>query len=129
MEAYCRQLRLNIDDTEPMKFFVCENLECNSSVKEGKNRLSLFRNQKCGCGKVLNRVLSPPAENGFAKENATFIISDDLYVMPNVFGTVVFDILKLSLVTKTPLTDFFFKKSPFPLEFKQRKQSEYRIRE
>ncbi|KAK2447434.1 hypothetical protein QL285_006793 [Trifolium repens] len=125
MEGYCRKLRLNIDDTEPLKYFYCENLECNSSVKEGKNRLSLFRNQKCGCGKVLiSAAVRWSLENGFAKENSTFIISDDLYVMPNVV-----DILKLSLVTKTPLTDFFFKKSPFPLEFKQRNQSEFRIRE
>ena len=42
----------------------------------------------------MNKALpSPPEclslESGFAKENATFIISDNLYVMPNVFGTVV----------------------------------------
>ncbi|WJX26794.1 hypothetical protein P8452_15672 [Trifolium repens] len=156
MEGYCRKLRLNIDDTEPLKYFYCENLECNSSVKEGKNRLSLFRNQKCGCGNLLISGAGRwSLENGFAKENATFIISDDLYVMPNVFGTVVYlhqkhkitsieaivektveiskkevvDILKLSLVTKTPLTDFVFKKSPFPLEYIQREQSEFRIRE
>jgi hypothetical protein len=91
MEGYCRKLRLNIDDTEPLKYFYCENLECNSSVKEGKNRLSLFRNQKCGCGKVLiSAAVRWSLENGFAKENSTFIISDDLYVMPNVFGTVVY---------------------------------------
>ncbi|GAU30288.1 hypothetical protein TSUD_385090 [Trifolium subterraneum] len=89
MEGYCRKLRLNIDDTEPVEYFFCENFECNSSVEEGKNCLSLFRNKKCGCGKVV-------------------------------------DILKLSLVTKTPLTDFVFKKNPFPL---QRKQSELRVRE
>jgi hypothetical protein len=91
MEGYCRKLRLNIDDTEPLKYFYCENLECNSSVKEGKNRLSLFRNQKCGCGKVLiSAAVRWSLENGFAKENSTFIISDDLYVMPNVFGTVLY---------------------------------------
>jgi hypothetical protein len=91
MEGYCRKLRLNIDDTEPLKYFYCENLECNSSVKEGKNRLSLFRNQKCGCGNLLISAAGRwSLENGFAKENATFIISDDLYVMPNVFGTVVY---------------------------------------
>jgi hypothetical protein len=28
-------------------------------------------------------------ENGFVKETATFIICDDLYVMPNVIGTSV----------------------------------------
>ena len=94
MEGYCRQLKLNIDDTEPIKHFICENGYCNSSIKETRNRLSLFRNQKCGCGKVMNKALPSPPEclsldSGLAKENATFIISDNLYVMPNVFGTVV----------------------------------------
>lgn len=32
---------------------------------------------------------SSKLENGFVRETVTFIISDDLYVMPNVFGTIV----------------------------------------
>ncbi|XP_024626723.1 uncharacterized protein [Medicago truncatula] len=101
MEDYCRQLKLNIDDTERLQYFVCENWDCRR------------------------------------KENATFIISDDLCVMPNVFGASlnllqklgvetidaieeqavdinkkeVVDLLKLSLISKTPLTDFFLRKS------------------
>jgi len=46
--------------------------------------------------------MSPPKqclslENGFAKETATFIISDDLTVMPNVFGTVIALLQKLQI--------------------------------
>ncbi|MCI01799.1 tyrosine/dopa decarboxylase, partial [Trifolium medium] len=113
MVAYCRKMKLNIDNTEPMKHFVCGKWECVR--KESGSLLSLFKNQKCSCGKVLNRELSLPPEclsfeSGFVKETASFVISDDLYVMPNVFGTFVVDILKLSLVSKTPLTDFIFKK-------------------
>jgi hypothetical protein len=48
--------------------------------------------------------LSPPPEcsifeSGFVKETASFIISDDLYVMPNVFGTVI------RLLQKQEITD------------------------
>ncbi|RHN46371.1 hypothetical protein MtrunA17_Chr7g0241511 [Medicago truncatula] len=94
----------------------------------------------------MNLVMFPPKEflslgNGFAKETATFIISDDLTVMPNVFGTVipllqkleitnigaiVIDILKMPLVSKTPLTDFIFKKKRFCDEFVKINQPEYK---
>ncbi|XP_058739573.1 uncharacterized protein LOC131611666 isoform X3 [Vicia villosa] len=156
MEAYCKKLKLNIDDTEPIQYFLCENSDCN------RNQFSLFKNQKCSCGKVMNRELhlSPQPEclrlgNGFATENATFIISDGLYVMPNVFGSVVHlhhkhkitnfeaiveqnvqitkkevvDILKLSLSSKTPLTDFIFKKQHFPAKLRNRNQTEFKIGE
>ncbi|KEH23106.1 DUF674 family protein [Medicago truncatula] len=131
MEDYCRQLKLNIDDTERLQYFVCENWDCRRKVSGCL--LSFFRNQKCYCGKVMNREVFPKffnIENGFVKENATFIISDDLCVMPNVFGAslnllqklgvetidaieeqAVVDLLKLSLISKTPLTDFFLRKS------------------
>jgi hypothetical protein len=50
----------------------------------------------------LDRKLYPEyldLENGFVKENATFIISDDLYVMPNVFGTSLHILQKLEVDT------------------------------
>jgi hypothetical protein len=102
MEAYCQKMKLNIDNTEPMQHFVCWKWECVR--KESGSRLSLFRNQKCSCGNVMATVLSPPSECssfeiGFVKETASFIISDDLYVMPNVFGTVI------RLLQKQEITD------------------------
>jgi hypothetical protein len=39
--------------------------------------------------KVVIPDLFSIGENRFVKETATFIISDDLYVMPNVIGTSV----------------------------------------
>lgn len=85
MEDYCQKLKLNIDDTS-MQYFVCENWDCRR--KNSGCRLSIFRNKICYCGKVMNREVFPEypnLENGFVKKNVTFIISDDLYVMPNVF--------------------------------------------
>jgi len=100
MEDYCQQLKLNIDDTEPLQYFVCENLDCRKMVRG--RLLSIFRNQKCYCGKVMNREVFPKdsnPENGFVKENATFIICDDLCVMPNVFGASLDILQKLGVET------------------------------
>jgi hypothetical protein len=100
MEGYCRKLKLNIDDTEPLQHFICPKFNCTRE-KSG-NHLSTFMNQKCSCGEVMNLVISPPQErssleNGFVKETATFIISDDLSIMPNVFGTIVHLLQKLKI--------------------------------
>jgi hypothetical protein len=100
MEAYCRQLKLNIDDTEPMRYFMCENWYCRK--KERGCLLSLFRNKKCYCGRVLDREVFPKClnlERGFVKENATFIICDDLCVIPNVFGASLNLLQKLGVET------------------------------
>ncbi|ESW12417.1 hypothetical protein PHAVU_008G110600 [Phaseolus vulgaris] len=126
MESYYQHLKLNIDDTDPTNYFLCENLECS---------------RKCSCGKLMNRIVYPEnitLENGFVKETATFIICDDLSVLPNILVTSlnllqklgikdmdaieeqtvdiskreVVDLLKLSLISKSPLTDFIFEKKP-----------------
>ena len=60
MEAYCQKMKLNIDDTEPMQHFICGNWDCVR--KESGNLLSLFMNQLCSCGRVMNQVLSPPPQ-------------------------------------------------------------------
>jgi hypothetical protein len=79
MEAHHGHLKLNIDDT-PTLIFLCENSLCRSGV-------SIFRNQKCQCGKLLKIESHMNDYNGFVKESATFIIHDDLTVMPNDLGT------------------------------------------
>ncbi|KEH23086.1 uncharacterized protein [Medicago truncatula] len=139
MEAYCQQLKLNIDDT-PAQYFTCKDWQSCRGFING-SRVTTYRNQKCICGRLLNKAASvktdlTPVANGFVKETATFIIRDDLCVIPNDLGTSlhllqthglndiadvekktlvinkkeVVDLLKLSLHSKTPLTDFIFKK-------------------
>ncbi|WJX76573.1 hypothetical protein P8452_59977 [Trifolium repens] len=131
MDCYCRKLKLNIDETECLSYFLCEDNTCKV---DNRICVSFFRNQKCSCGKLMN-VSHPQkliTEDGFVKETMTFIISDDLFVMPNLLGTsinllqklgvndistfdkqTVIDLLKLSLISKTPLSDFIFKKEQF----------------
>lgn len=140
MEYYCQKLKLNIDDTESTKYFLCRNLVCR--LANIGRLLSIFRNQRCSCGSLMHKVvyMSPEnltLENGFVMETATFIVCDDLSVFPDVLGTSVdllrklgiknmdaieektvhiskrevVDLLKLSLISKTPLTDVILKKT------------------
>jgi len=90
MESYCQLIKLNIDDTQPTKYFLCEDLGC--SRKTNGSLLSIFNNQRCSCGKLMNRIVYPEVitlQKGFVKETATFIICDDLSVLPNVLVTIV----------------------------------------
>ncbi|RHN46344.1 hypothetical protein MtrunA17_Chr7g0241231 [Medicago truncatula] len=58
--AYCRNMKLNIDNTEPLKsFYLCENVACKI---ENRSCLSYYMNQKCICGKLLNREKNPDFE-------------------------------------------------------------------
>ncbi|CAJ2670651.1 unnamed protein product [Trifolium pratense] len=154
MEAYCQKMKLNIDETESLSFFFCEDDNCK---RENGCNVSTFRDQKGICGKLLNIMRQPKTsdENGFVNETSTFIISYDLFVMPNLFETrlnllqklgvtdfdtidkktvniskkEVIDLLKLSLISKTPLTDFIFKKEKFILNFDTPNLSEFLIGE
>jgi hypothetical protein len=93
-----QNIKLNIDDTEPLKtYFVCENEHCSV---ENRSCVSYFRNQKCKCGKLFNREKPLNIEKyGFVKDNSTFIVSDDLFVMPNLIGT------NLNLLQKHGIND------------------------
>ncbi|GAU50821.1 hypothetical protein TSUD_177600 [Trifolium subterraneum] len=125
MDKYFQKMKLNIDDTEPLRlYYLCENSSCKS---EQKYCVGLFKNLKCFCGKPLNRErsLNLSNKNGFVKETSTFIVSDDLYVMPNIVEVV--DILKLALVSKTPLSDFIFKTEQFVCKLDPRNRLDFWI--
>ena len=95
MEEYCQHIKLNIDDTEKMKYFVCEDWKCSL--------LSTFRNQRCMCGKPMNREIFHANSStdgnieydGFVPETASFIISDDLSVRPDTCHETIFKPLNL----------------------------------
>ncbi|KAF7825588.1 DUF674 family protein [Senna tora] len=83
MEVHCQNLELNIDDTEPTKYFICPNFECR---KKESVLLSTFRNQKCNCGSYLSSEITLSGEvtvtcEGFVQETTTFVILDDLSVI------------------------------------------------
>ncbi|XP_045797715.1 uncharacterized protein LOC123891888 [Trifolium pratense] len=138
-EDYCRTLKINIDDTQPTKYFMCSkfndyNYRYHHYLTTGTNKLY------CSCGNRLNRSVSlAQLCNGFVKDAATFIVTDNLTVLPHsmdhtLFGLInnlgmqstslvkemtvnvtkkkVLDLLKCSLLSKTPLTDLFLGMKP-----------------
>ncbi|MED6194441.1 hypothetical protein PIB30_028601 [Stylosanthes scabra] len=135
MELYRQKLKLNVSRSEALNYF---------SSSDACSCLSAFKNVSCFCGSLTSyrsiTASSGEYENGFVKEN-NFIICDDLYVMPNAISnslpllqkhgvqninhvlekTVIvskkelLDLLKCSLLSKTPLTDaFLLKKCAIP---------------
>ncbi|KAI9116009.1 hypothetical protein K1719_012939 [Acacia pycnantha] len=133
MERFNQSLKLNIDDTEPTKFYACEMSHCR---RESNVLVSAFNNMKCKCGKNLIYVLDVDntisadgnMREGYVRE-ASFVVYDDLRVMPlnltstlcllkslcskdkiedfavNIDTKEVMDLLKFSLVSNTVLTD------------------------
>ncbi|KAK4268666.1 hypothetical protein QN277_025286 [Acacia crassicarpa] len=133
MERFNQRLKLNIDDTEPTKFYACEMSHCRR--KSEVLLVSTFNNIKCKCGKNLihvldfdNTISADYAGEGYVQE-ASFVVYDNLHVMPlnltTTLGLVkslrkvkiedftvnitnpkeVIDLLKCSLVSNTVLTD------------------------
>eukprot|EP00256_Glycine_max_P063270 XP_014633038.1 uncharacterized protein LOC102659414 [Glycine max] len=103
--------------------------------------LSAFKNESFNCGDLLARSVSVKSDkvyNGFVKDVATFIVTDDLVVIPNAmdssFGVLqkfgvkswssiqemtvnvtkkkILDLLKCSLLSKSTLTDLFLVQKP-----------------
>ncbi|KAE9618131.1 hypothetical protein Lalb_Chr03g0042921 [Lupinus albus] len=137
MEDYCRSMKLNFDDTEPTKYYVCNNfLECRRARVV---MCSTFKNKKCSCGNLLEKQISPKTSfdfDGFVKNSSCFMVTDDLCLLPmsldamfsiikkmdiedmsslkeivvDVTKNKLIDLLKCSLVSKAPFTDVFLRK-------------------
>ncbi|XP_058739678.1 uncharacterized protein LOC131611844 [Vicia villosa] len=139
-EDYCNTLKLSIDDTPPTRYMLCFNRKCNNSRDMP---LSTYKdNNNCPCGssptlQLFLKLFGP--RQGFVKGVATFVITDDLIVMPkgidnasfglfkefgitnpssmkemvlNVTKQQVLDLLKCSLLSNSTLTDLFLVKKP-----------------
>lgn len=95
---YCIKLKLNIDDAECTKYYVCEDWDC--SRRSGAN-FSTIACVRCNlCGKAMNRICqyeeltAAPTGNHydvgvFVSDVTTFIVTDDLRVMPNTSGNII----------------------------------------
>jgi len=78
-EDFCNSLKLNIDDTQPKIYFVCSGESTYSC-----DSICCTSYSYCRCGKLRNRKASlKSSPKGFVNDVATFVITDDLIVMPN----------------------------------------------
>ncbi|KAL3635478.1 hypothetical protein CASFOL_020025 [Castilleja foliolosa] len=136
----CRKLKADIGDNQPIKYFTCENKNCVHPTFG--NWAMYYDTVLCRCGKQLKKEIPVTnvsnAVDGevFTVKTTTFIISDDLQILPNVtasfrkivsdlglmdmdgtemrnltFGyNEIMDLLKHSLLSPTPLTNLVLKK-------------------
>ncbi|XP_014522495.1 uncharacterized protein LOC106778997 [Vigna radiata var. radiata] len=94
MERCCKSLKLKIDDTKPTEYFACTNLD-NCRFKSPV-LISMFKNRRCRCGYMLDKPISLGSFSvfdGFVKDDDTFLITDDLKVVPNSLNAF-FDLFK-----------------------------------
>ncbi|KAJ0021632.1 hypothetical protein Pint_32630 [Pistacia integerrima] len=134
----CRRLKLNVDETEPLRYFLGPG-DCP--------HLSHYGDVICPCGECINFEMFLPGKKYFAQDRGVFVkemtrlmISDELRVMPpsteeclsllfnlgltdgstteecnlDIGVDEVLTLLKMSLVSKTPLTETFLKHNPTP---------------
>jgi len=79
-EDYCNTLEINIDDSQPTKYFVCSwyNLCRYNCLTTSTNK-----DKRCRCGNIYCPAILKHFRQGFVNPVATYLITDDLIVMPN----------------------------------------------
>ncbi|XP_028770554.1 uncharacterized protein LOC114727933 isoform X2 [Neltuma alba] len=98
MERYNQKLKLNIDDTDPTKYYACD-----SCFYEDGSLVSSSENLKCECGGHSTFLLTPCKSllcsgsdqneirdtRGYVKETAFFLIAEDLNIIPADLKTIL----------------------------------------
>ncbi|PWA63685.1 hypothetical protein CTI12_AA350620 [Artemisia annua] len=145
---HCRNLILKIDDTEPIKYFTCEKMSC---IQHSDATFSTCNRARCSlCGNHMTREMgykSSTTDTGgscvdggvFVTNITTFIVTDDLRVMPNYASFSIqllcdagitdasqleertFDVvhdqililLKMVILSSHPLTDLVFSRTHY----------------
>ncbi|KAJ6299570.1 hypothetical protein OIU76_020523 [Salix suchowensis] len=105
--AYCKSLKLKIDDFDALRFFCCESPDCTSS---GYKLWSHYKNLYCGCGLPMSRIVNlscqaPPNSGSdarnrgvFVKALARFVVSDNFQVMPASLSASISILTKLGVM-------------------------------
>ncbi|XP_042495728.1 uncharacterized protein LOC122074816 isoform X2 [Macadamia integrifolia] len=106
-ENMCRKLKLNIDDTEPTKYYICADWNC--SRRESGGLYTTFKNVRCNCGKMMDKeilmakeVVAARPDQGdggrvFLGETNQFMVTDDLQVEAMSPTTIVTLLHKLGV--------------------------------
>lgn len=85
-EVQCQNLKIKIDDMKPIQYFICEYL-CFTKYSHYLNTyLSTCSNTRCkSCNFHLRKAIHFDAicEGVFVPKTSSFVISDDLHVIPN----------------------------------------------
>jgi hypothetical protein len=99
-EDYCSSLKFNIDDRPPTEYFICtNNYLCHDDYLSKSTYYKL-----CACGNYFLRssIFLKHFCKGFVNSVATFVITDDLIIMPNSMVSTSFSLLKnLGIITSS----------------------------
>ncbi|KAK6134728.1 hypothetical protein DH2020_031530 [Rehmannia glutinosa] len=104
-ESECRKLKINVDDTQPTKYFRCGDMDCK---REGSVYVSMYYGTaQCDCGKSMNRTMGtmePKTQAGidggggvFTEKRGSFLITDDLQMAPVVPGSTIQTFINLGI--------------------------------
>ncbi|KAG6792758.1 hypothetical protein POTOM_001916 [Populus tomentosa] len=115
--AYCKSLKLKIDDLDILSFFCCEIPNCSYS---GYKLLSHYKNVYCGCGRPMNRIKNlacpAPSNSGSDERNrgvfvnglARFVVSDYFQVMPASTSASISLLTKLGVMDTSNIEERIF---------------------
>ncbi|KAK1398302.1 hypothetical protein POM88_008165 [Heracleum sosnowskyi] len=85
-ESECRNLKINIDDIKPVEYYICEDFNCSAYLSFYRNvpckKCSKFLNLKTNYSRMTAKIVGGQ-EGGFVSSTASFVITDDLCVIPN----------------------------------------------
>ncbi|KAJ4973498.1 hypothetical protein NE237_006672 [Protea cynaroides] len=109
-EKECKKLKLNIDDTEPTRYYICADWDCSKRrglLYSTYGLYSTFKNATCYCGITMDREISMEKEDVatsegdggvFVRGMTKYMVTDDLQALRR---------LKASLLSKSVLTNAF----------------------
>ncbi|KAM0036836.1 hypothetical protein Hdeb2414_s0014g00431041 [Helianthus debilis subsp. tardiflorus] len=109
----CRKLKLNINDQEP-KLFICKDIDCS---RRSGARFSICNLAKCDfCCMMMDReikyedsTLEDNCDGGvFVSDLVSYIVTDDLRVMPNSPGSIIKLICELGITAASCLDEMAF---------------------
>ncbi|KAF8394964.1 hypothetical protein HHK36_018903 [Tetracentron sinense] len=107
-EAHCRNLKVNIDDTEPIQYYTCKT---TTSGHHKYYSISTYENVQCHCGQLMSRSIQLRKSDAikvadvdnrrvFLKDRVRLMISDGMRV------TSMSTMTSLSLLGKLGIKDY-----------------------
>ncbi|XP_043694601.1 uncharacterized protein LOC122645355 [Telopea speciosissima] len=114
-ENECKKLKLNIDDTEPTKYYICSDWNC--SRRESGGLYTTFMNVRCNCGKMLDKQICMVKEDAGARAEGgdgrgvfvcgtiKFMVTDELQVKTMSPATIVTLLHKLGFKDMSSLQE------------------------
>jgi hypothetical protein len=115
--AYCKSLKLKIDDFDTSSFFCCESSDC---ARFGYKLWSHYKNLYCGCGRPMSRNMNlscrAPSNSGsdarnrgvFVEGLTRFVVSDYFQVMPASISASIALLTKLGVMDISNIEERIF---------------------